>query len=140
MNRDVRLRGLSSEHHHALRLARSLLQAATHGALEARDVRRTRDSYDRELLPHFRVEEEVLLPALSLVGEAALVIRTWEEHQRLAAYLERAEAGHPSALEHFGALLDAHVRFEERELFPTCEAKLPSAVLDAVFRRSPRGA
>jgi uncharacterized protein (DUF2249 family) len=38
----------------------------------------------------------------------------------------------PARLASFGLLLEAHVRFEERELFPLAEAILPAAALAAV--------
>jgi hemerythrin-like domain-containing protein len=40
----------------------------------------------------------------------------------------------------FGERLGDHVRFEERELFPACEATLSDDVLDEVARRVPREA
>ncbi|MCC6641424.1 MAG: hypothetical protein IT386_09715 [Deltaproteobacteria bacterium] len=37
-----------------------------------------------------------------------------------------------------GERLHAHVRFEEHELFPVCEALLPDAALAEVARRAPK--
>jgi uncharacterized protein YeaO (DUF488 family) len=116
MKRDLRLQGLSSDHHRALALAR---------ALRAGGV--TLDGIVAELEPHFQVEEDVLLPALVAAGEQALADRVREDH----AFLRTCPA--PAA---FAATLADHVRFEERELFPRCEAVLDEAVLDEVARRS----
>ena len=95
-------------------------------------------SFDSEMEPHFRVEEEVLLPALLVVGEVELVARTEQDHAWLRAQLAAARAGDGAAARAFGERLEAHVRFEERELFPACEALLPSQVLDEVGRRAPK--
>ena len=120
MRRDPRLRGLSAEHHHALVLARRA--AGQSGAwLRAR--------FEAELAPHFAVEERVLLPAL---GDDPLVARTLEDHRALRAEVEAAERGDAEAVARFAERLVAHVRFEERELFPRCEEVLPAEVLEAV--------
>jgi len=94
--------------------------------------------YESELTPHFATEEEVLLPALAEVGEEALVQRTREEHATLRRLVESAHRGDRDALRAFGALLNEHVRFEENELFPTCEQRLADGILDAVAVRAPK--
>lgn len=119
--RHPRLRALSSEHHHALVLARRISQAAQ---LDRELVVETIARFTREIDPHFRLEEEGLLPALEAVGEAELVARTREDHRRLRELLAAAGAGDSAALRDFAALLEEHVRFEERVLFETAQARL----------------
>lgn len=138
MKRDLRLHGLSNEHHHALRLAKRLSDASRGGRADEASVRAVRDRFDAELAPHFAAEEEVLLPALMAVGEEGAARRTLEEHAALRAHLAAAEAGERSRLADFAALLGEHVRFEERELFDLCERRLPSEVLDRLAARSPK--
>ncbi|MCL4813357.1 MAG: hemerythrin domain-containing protein [Vicinamibacteraceae bacterium] len=141
MKRDPRLHGLSSDHHHALRLAWDVAEAAKTHALDANLVERVRATFDAELAPHFAVEEEVLLPALTATGTAtaaALVERTLRDHRWLQAELEAAEGGDASRLLAFAERLKAHVRFEEHELFPTCEHELADEVLDEAARRAPK--
>jgi hemerythrin-like domain-containing protein len=133
MQRDPRLRNLSSDHHRALVLARRALDAP---ALEPADpalIRQVRQAFADELAPHFHVEEEALLPALAAVGEAALVERTLADHRILRDLVARIEQ--PGALTEFADRLKAHVRFEERELFPAAERRLDAATLEAVARR-----
>lgn len=132
MKRDVRLRRLSSEHHHALVLARDLSRHVASLAADAPVVRDLRGRFDRELEPHFRVEESILLPALRAIGDHALAARIEADHSALRAHLAAAERGDAGHLGAFAERLVEHVRFEERELFPRCEAVLPGAVLDAV--------
>jgi len=72
----------------------------------------------------------VLLPALSLRGEAELVQRTLQDHERLRTWV-RGEWAESTAQE-IGDLLERHVRFEERELFPVAEARLTESELARV--------
>lgn len=130
VKRDPRLAGLSADHHRALVLARR----AAAGALP---VAALRVRFDEELEPHFRIEEDVLLPALCQAGDDDLAARTLRDHARMRDALSRAEAGDPKAVAEFSALLVAHVRFEERELFPACEMKLSPTLLEEVWTRRP---
>jgi hemerythrin-like domain-containing protein len=125
MKRDPRLHALSSEHHHGLVLARRVAQ----GRLDAAAVRQR---FDAELGPHFRIEEEVLLPALEDAGAAALATRTRRDHVELREHLAAAERGEQGRLAQFAATLERHIRFEERELFPAVEALLSGEQLDRV--------
>jgi len=139
MKRDVRLHGLTSDHHHALVLARRIREAAGRGQLDLALVSDARRHYDSELSRHFAVEEEELLPALTECGRQDLVDRTLREHDALRGHLRGAEAGDLHRLEEFGALLEAHVRFEEGELFTACEALVGDEVLARVAHRAPKG-
>ncbi|MCC7120930.1 MAG: hemerythrin domain-containing protein [Gammaproteobacteria bacterium] len=136
MKRHPGLITLAREHHAALLLAR---QARRVGAAAAADaggqavaVART---FAAELGPHFQVEEEGLLPALAAAGEDVLVARTLAEHATLRALAERLAGGDASTLCEFGAVLAAHIRFEDRELFPRAEAILPSDMLASIDMR-----
>jgi len=133
MKRDPRLRGLSAEHHHALVLARSLIEGAGQWTKAAGAALGHR--FDVELEPHFCVEDELLLPALRRAGATALVDRTEEDHAFLRDRLEAARAGDERGMREFAERLRDHVRFEESEVFPACEALIPSDILDAVARR-----
>jgi hypothetical protein len=136
MKRDPRLRGLSSQHHDALVLSRRLAEFAGSVSWSSKDATRLGDEFDREIDPHFRVEEELLLPALRQVDQMPLVVRTEVDHAFLRNAVAAARTGNAAAALAFGERLRAHVRFEEGELFPVCEATLPSAVLYEVARRS----
>lgn len=134
MKRDPRLQGLSSEHHGALVLARALSRRAEGGTVDAALVADLRRRFERDLAPHFRVEEEALLPALKAIGDADLADRVGGDHASLRAHLSAAEGGDLDRVADFARLLSEHVRFEERVLFPRCEEAVPSA-LDEVARR-----
>lgn len=135
MKRDIRLRGLSSDHHQALVIARRLTRDAA--AWTEDDGAELARRFEQELEPHFRLEEEVLLPALRTAGGGELATRTLDDHTALRALLVSARTGDGGAARDLGERLGAHVQFEERELFPACEARLPAAVLDEIGRRAP---
>jgi hypothetical protein len=84
---------------------------------------------------HFAQEEEILAPELP-ADHAELVARMVEEH---AEILQRAEwlgrAPDVESARELGGLLSRHVRFEERELFPLAEERLPPARLREIARR-----
>jgi hypothetical protein len=139
MKRDPRLHGLSSDHHHALVLAWRLRNQVNDPAAAVALLARARDTLERDLLPHFAVEESLLLPALRHTDESALADRTLDEHQALKAAFAAIDPRAPAdGLRRFGELLQAHVRFEEAELFPTCERILDAAVLDRVAQAAPK--
>jgi hemerythrin-like domain-containing protein len=124
MKRHPSLVQLSREHHSALVLAKRA-QRADPATPEARRLTAgVAPTFARELEPHFRIEEQALLPLLAKAGEVALVERTLAEHLTLRSLAERLAAGEVAALASFGRALEEHVRFEERELFLGAESRL----------------
>jgi hemerythrin-like domain-containing protein len=119
------LRPLSDDHHQALALARRARRAAE-GAQDAAALakawREVVERFAAELEPHFRVEERWLFPELESAGEVTGVARARADHARLRE-LARGGGGADAARE-LGELLERHVRFEERELFPSAERLL----------------
>lgn len=134
MQRDLRLRSLSSDHHRALVMARKMDKACNAGEIDPAFVDEIKTFCLDELKPHFTQEEESLLPALKRCGENELVERTLQEHARmmeLATQLEQKDA-----LRQFSQLLKQHVRFEERTLFKISQEKLKDTDLDRVSQWS----
>jgi iron-sulfur cluster repair protein YtfE (RIC family) len=138
MRRDPRLHGLSSDHHQGLLLARRHGRACVEGWPAAEAAALLREAFAADLAPHFAAEEEVLLPALAAAGEGALAERALAEHAAMRDLLGRA--GGPDGVEPlraFATALEAHIRFEERELFPAAERSLPIEALDRIGARTP---
>lgn len=124
MKRSPALVQLSREHHTALSLALRIEKAGTDSSLA--EIAATLPALFRgELEPHFQEEERTLLLALKLAGEIAAVERTLQEHARLRELAATISQAPLPAVTEFGLLLRAHVRFEERELFPLTERVLP---------------
>jgi len=127
MKRHPALLQLSREHHTALKLSRQARLAIESGnpADIAASARAIVELFPDELEPHFQAEENDLLPALARVGESELVERTLAEHAELRALAGHlAKAADPVTLQAFGALLEQHVRFEERTLFETAQRQI----------------
>lgn len=129
MKRHEQLQELSREHHLALKLALLARRALTSG--EPLQIQAAAQAcvtaFVSDLEPHFVREESDVLPMLAQAGETALVERTLREHAEMRSLAARLTAADRATLERFGALLDAHVRFEERELFDVAQRYLEAA-------------
>lgn len=128
MKRSAALLKLSQEHHTALVLAQRIAKAGDAAAMAAL-LASVPTIFSREVEPHFRVEEESLLPHLEAAGAINLVRRTRQEHRLLRELVERIASGDDTALKSFGSTLKAHVHFEEHELFAAAEMVLPAEFL-----------
>lgn len=140
MRRSRQLKPLSSEHHHALLVAFQLKQALAGHAESAgapRDVPGLIAlllRFERQVLrTHTRTEEDVLGAYLA----PADIRRLRDEHVELARLVEDASTPRPSAeqraaLASFAELLERHVRWEERELFPYAEAHVSAETLASI--------
>lgn len=123
MKRIPALQPLSREHHSALVLAKACERAALSRDEDfvAKACQRAIREFSVELEAHFQVEEQFLLPLLHSAETQALVQRTLADHQQLRALLDELWRNDADALGSFGKSLSAHVRFEERALFPAIE-------------------
>jgi iron-sulfur cluster repair protein YtfE (RIC family) len=138
MKRSEALASLSRDHHQALVVAQKLRRATDATALEARETFLA--YWTGHGSRHFRLEEELLFPAYAGYGDPhdPLVLRALGQHvmiRHLAAALADAGTALPASLEHLGAELAAHVRLEEREVFPLIERVMPMHELEAVAQR-----
>lgn len=135
MKRDPALVSLSRDHHQALAVARKLRRATTETTLDARaDVLSFWQTAGRA---HFRIEEEVLLPAYAGYGDAhhPLVACALCEHVAIRHAIDALVDDATPALarlHELGGMLADHVRMEERELFVLIEQTLPAPQLVAV--------
>ncbi len=149
MKRHSALIPLSHDHHHGLSEARRLRNASNDddGTRQA-SVERFLRFYSDETVGHFRLEEERVLPLLTDCGDPAesLVIRTLLEHQRIRSMAARLEAAHATGdadrflMRQLAELLERHIRFEERELFPYLEQTISTCALDRLGLSAPREA
>lgn len=126
MKRNLALQPLSREHHTALVLAKACERAAKSGNEEMiqKACQRAIQAFSDKLEPHFQIEEQSFLPLLHSSKTQPLAERTWADHQQLRALLEGLRQNNIEALDSFWKCLSAHVRFEERELFPAVEGLL----------------
>ena len=126
MKRSPILQPLSREHHTTLTLAKACERAAQSGdeALVSQTCQRAIQAFSDALEPHFQFEEVSLLPLLHTTATQPLVERTLADHQQLSGLINALRQSDAGALDTFGKCLSAHVRFEERELFPVLERLL----------------
>jgi hemerythrin-like domain-containing protein len=139
MRRSRQLKPLSSDHHHGLLVAFQLKQALAGHAESAgapRDlpglVALVRRFEGQVLRTHTRTEEDVLGAYLT----GADMHRLQAEHAELNR-LAGAAATPPAAeqratLAAFADLLERHVRWEERELFPYAEGHVDAETLASI--------
>ena len=133
MKRHASLRTLSHDHHHGLVQAKRLCESA-HGDNEQRAViaEGFAVAWRDQILPHFEREERVLLPYLKGSEEGA---RLLDEHAKLRSLIEGFRSSgspEPSVCGELGKMLEEHIRWEERELFPRLEQSLPEDALHAI--------
>lgn len=136
MKRHPALTPLSRDHHHALVLAQRLRRAGEQDAGDAAAAFLAHWIEEERL--HFRLEEEVLLPAYAAYGDPdhPAVVRTLLDHVRIRRDVERLRAGaSPELLHELGGRLAEHVKLEENELFPLVEQTLPQPALAELGER-----
>lgn len=130
------LHPLTHHHHHALVAALKLKRAGT------AESQLSMDEIKNELhhfwepggQEHFREEEEILLPVYA--EHASLdcpeIPEMLIEHVKIRALVNQVLKSNEKTAERMhelGHLLEAHVRKEERVIFPMIEDALPEAVL-----------
>ncbi|MFN0167859.1 MAG: hemerythrin domain-containing protein [Bryobacteraceae bacterium] len=130
MRRDKNLIPLSHQHHNGLALCvltdRSLLNDPSPENV-ARLAERAVDRFDLELTNHFRIEEDVLFPAIDLPVVAELVA----EHREMERLIIGLRAmPDEKTLKAFTFLLRRHIRREEDELFEQIQQRLPPETLE----------
>ncbi len=139
MKRSRQLKPLSSDHHQALLVAFQLkkgIAGHTETAGAPKDLPGllglARRFEDGVLRAHARAEEELLGAHLSEKDMRRLAA----EHAELRRLLDGARTARPlemrAALLAFADLLERHVRWEERELFGGCEARMGDEALAVV--------
>lgn len=129
---------LSHDHHLALAQARRLKEAAevTDQPRRARMADDFINFYLGRLLNHFREEEELFFaPIVDIEAAHGKVMRALAEHLQVhaAAHALMRQVGKgeadPEILARLSQMLTAHVRFEEKELFPLVEELVGEAGL-----------
>ncbi len=139
MRRSRELKPLSSEHHQALLVAFQLkkgLAGHSESAGAPKDLpgllALARRFVEQVLRAHGRAEEELLGGFLTANDMARLKA----EHVELTRLVEAARTARPADLRsHLGSfadLLERHVRWEERELFPYAEGHVDEATLATI--------
>lgn len=146
MKRHPDLVELSDDHHQGLVNALRLKKAASGDGAEPADAARAFLKFWREdTMLHFRKEEEALLPVVARYAEELLecepVMEMLAQHARIRGLVMQLDEEvarnevRAETLQELGEQLQAHIRLEEREVFPLIEEVLPEAALHNVAAR-----
>ena len=146
MNRTPELRTLSEDHHHGLVQARQLRRATEVDVADAAEaaVKGFLDFWQKDTALHFRKEEEVVLPVMARYGGdffSEPLVEMLEDHARIRGLVmqlsDEAIGGNvrPETLHEIGKRLQAHIRLEERVVFPFVEESLSEAALTELAAR-----
>lgn len=125
IKRSLWLMPLSREHHAGLQCAWKIREGLKYGVETDRIWRYILYFWENHLSSHFRAEEELLYNA----SEDALCKQALTEHAEMRELIGRInEDGDEdvSLYKQFADSMEAHIRLEERQLFPLLEATLSS--------------
>ncbi|MCL4791114.1 MAG: hemerythrin domain-containing protein [Gammaproteobacteria bacterium] len=136
---------VAREHHECLILAQRLMRGARvpDGDWPRDPVQQAAmlaEFFKRHLRQHFAIEEALVFPAACSAGSeaGALVLQLLDEHRDMESRVEQLAANPQvmaTELAAFGELLNAHIRLEDRQLFPLMEAGMSADALLELQRR-----
>lgn len=144
MKRHPSLRKLSDDHHGGLVQARRLRRARGEGSGLAEAARDFLRFWERDTSRHFREEEEVLLAVYARYGgdlRAGQIQEMLADHARIRGLVmtlteeERSGTVGADTLHEIGETLEAHIRLEERRVFPLVESTVPEEGLKEIAAR-----
>lgn len=134
IKRSPELTPLSHDHHEGLMLVWKIRQGLNKMIAPERITAYINWFWEQHLEKHFRDEENYLAPLLAPVNE--LINRMLREHKEMESMsIQLKSDPDPSILKQFAQLLNDHIRFEERELFPLIEQSVSAGELQKVFRK-----
>jgi hemerythrin-like domain-containing protein len=121
---------LSSDHHNGLLLCWKIKTGISNGtSLDSISTYLT-GFYDAHLRPHFESEEQLVFTLIS--DDNPLRMQAEADHKslhQLRITIGANEDDTIDAINEFNRLLEQHIRFEERELFPVIEQLAAPALL-----------
>ena len=93
--------------------------------------------FDYRLINHLKLEEELLFPAIGpvLCEEASLIDLLLGDHRELRAKAAAIKAGAHDQVDSFCALLERHIRTEERQLFVLAQNRMKPAEMAELGRQ-----
>ncbi|TXI80106.1 MAG: hemerythrin domain-containing protein [Flavobacteriales bacterium] len=131
LERHPLLRPLSREHHEGLLLCWRIRRDLVARTDLEQVFEECRAFFHSDLLPHFAVEEEVVFPVLG--SEHPHVHRAIMEHRRISRLFQQ-DTDPQTTLSLIEDELEAHIRFEERVLFPEVQQKATPEEMDRIDR------
>ena len=131
IKRSEQLISLSREHHDALLFIWKIRQGLKNGTSISLINDYIKWFWQNHLVDHFRQEEEILLPYL--LQTDPLAAQLISEHKVIRSMIDQQHDS--DSISTFADILDKHVRFEERELFPQIEKNVPLDQLNEIAKK-----
>lgn len=136
IKRHKSLHPLSHHHHHGLVMAHRLMKAGTEESKFTNEAlkQKLQEFWESGGNDHFREEEELLLPVYAKYEslDRPEIVENLLEHVLIRSMvrqvLEQPTISEP-LMHELGTLLEAHIRKEERVIFPFIEKALPEEEL-----------
>ena len=132
LKRHASLASLSKDHHHGLLLCWKIREAQRNGIDPSRVKKYLDFFFETQLKPHFIFEEEEIFPLLA--KEHELVRQAYTEHRRLRSLFSEEDELEKVMID-IEKELQAHIRFEERELFQEIQQNVPEEDLQKVVQK-----
>jgi len=136
IKRHESLKDLSRHHMIGLHLALKLKRAGTEESrLTIEEIMKDADDFwNPDGQEHFREEEEILLPAYAQYKDINQpeIIEMLLEHVQIRSLFDqllKSKDADLNIMHDLGAILEAHIRKEERVIFPMIEKALPEKKL-----------
>lgn len=125
----------SREHHFGLLLGYKIKQGLRYEVTPERIRAYILYAFDKEIMHHFEEEERVLFPALP--GNNELIVTALEQHTAIRNLLINISSDkfEKDQLSEMAALIEEHIRFEERQLFNYLQDNLEEATLNEISGR-----
>ena len=131
VNRNEHLKKLSRDHHFSLLFCWKIRQGVKTNVAMERILKYVQYFLQQHLQPHFREEENILFAPI----KDNQVQRAINEHKCIKLLIEGladSENNEQKNLVKIADMVDEHVRYEERELFPHLERKLSKEQLESI--------
>lgn len=132
LKRDVNIQPLSKDHHFTLLFCWKI-RTGIRNKIEPERIRKYVEYFwNADMKTHFREEEEILFAPV----QDEMVQQALDDHIQIAHDVNHVAAASDAAVEEalntLADRVEAHVRYEERELFPHLERVLTSDQLAAI--------
>lgn len=135
IKRNENILKLSKEHHFSLLFCWKIRQGLKAEIATSRIIKYVQYFKTHFLLPHFTEEEVFLFASL----DDKWVKKAIEQHKQINNLISKLsnniEANSNEQLEKLASLVDDHVRYEERQLFPHMEKTLSDEQLEAIGKQ-----
>lgn len=123
---------LSKEHHFSLLFCWKIRKGIKMETPAARIIKYVEYFKTNFLNPHFKEEEKILFAALKDKPVEKAIKQHKEINILVSKLSKNTDANQAEQLEKLADLVDDHVRYEERQLFPHIEKTLKPAQLEAI--------